>query len=46
MPHVVLATSNGREFTSGLAEFEVAASSFRQLVLEMEGRFPGLGAQI
>ena len=43
MPHVVLASSNGREFTGGLAEFDVGATTVRRMILELEARFPGFG---
>jgi molybdopterin converting factor small subunit len=43
MPRVILAGSQGREFTGGLGEFDVAATSVRRLILELEQRFPGLG---
>lgn len=43
MAHVILAGSHGREFTGGLAEFDVDATSVRRLILELDRRFPGLG---
>ena len=43
MPHVIMAGSNGREFTGGLGEFDVAATTVRRLILELEARFPGFG---
>jgi molybdopterin converting factor small subunit len=30
-------------FTGGVSEFDVEASSVRQLILELERRYPGLG---
>jgi molybdopterin converting factor small subunit len=30
-------------FTGGVTEFDVAATSVRQLILELERRYPGLG---
>lgn len=33
-------------FTGGRAEVEVAATTFRGLVRELEERFPGLGKQV
>ncbi|MEJ0020596.1 MAG: MoaD/ThiS family protein [Acetobacteraceae bacterium] len=46
MPKVVISGNVGQRFTGGLAEFEVAATTFRRLVLELEQRFPGLGQQV
>ena len=44
--HVVLSSSNGRQFTGGLAEFDVAADTVRRMILELEARFPGFGDYI
>jgi sulfur-carrier protein len=47
MPTVVLASgSASQQFTAGQTEFEVKATNFRRLVLELEQRFPGLGKQV
>ena len=46
MPKVVITGDAGRRFTGGVAELEVAATTFRRLVLELEARFPGLGKQV
>ena len=47
MPTVVLASgSAGQSLTGGQTEFEVEATTFRRLVLELERRFPGLGRQV
>jgi molybdopterin converting factor small subunit len=47
MPRVVLSSgSASRELTGGISEFEVEATSFRRLILELEKRFPGLGTQV
>jgi molybdopterin converting factor small subunit len=47
MPTVVLSSgSAGLSLTGGLTEFEVEATTFRRLVLELERRFPGLGRQV
>jgi molybdopterin synthase sulfur carrier subunit len=43
MAHVVLGGSSGREFTGGLAEFDVGADTVRRMILELEQRFPGFG---
>jgi molybdopterin synthase sulfur carrier subunit len=47
MPKVVLASgSSALPLTGGQTEFEVQATTFRRLVLELEQRFPGLGRQV
>ena len=46
MAKVVLAGSACRALAGGSAELEVSATSFRQLVAELERRFPGLGHQV
>jgi molybdopterin converting factor small subunit len=46
MPHVIIAGSNGREFTGGAHEFDVGADTVRRMILELEARFPGLGDYI
>ena len=47
MPKVVLSSgSAGPSFTGGQTEFEVEATTFRRLVVELEKRFPGLGKQV
>jgi hypothetical protein len=47
MPKVVLSSgSASQQFTHGQTEFEVEATNFRRLILELERRFPGLGIQI
>ena len=47
MPKVVLSSGSGcQRFTGGQTEFEVEATTFRRLVLELEQRFPGLGKQV
>ena len=47
MPTVVLSSgSAGQQFTNGQTEFEVEATTFRRLILELEKRFPGLGKQV
>ena len=45
MAHVV-APSDCRQFTGGVAEFDVAADTVRRLISELEARFPGLGAYV
>ena len=46
MPMVVISGTACQRFTGGRTELEVAATSFRRLVLELEERFPGLGKQV
>ena len=46
MPKVVFSGSACQRFTGGKTEFEVAATTFRRLVLELDQRFPGLGKQV
>jgi molybdopterin synthase sulfur carrier subunit len=46
MPKVVISGSCCQRFTGGRTEFEVAATNFRRLVLELDERFPGLGKQV
>jgi molybdopterin synthase sulfur carrier subunit len=47
VPKVVLSSGSvSRQFADGQTEFEVEATTFRRLVLELEQRFPGLGKQV
>ena len=46
MPTVVISGSSCRDFIHGESEFEVAATTFRQLIRELEQRFPGLGEHV
>ena len=46
MPHVIIAGSSCDRFTGGKTELDVAATTFRQLVRELEARYPGLGKQV
>ncbi len=47
MPTVVLSSGSASlELTGGVTAFEVEATSFRRLILELEARFPGLGHQV
>ena len=43
MAHVVIGGSNGREYTGGVAEFDVGATTVRRMILELEERYPGFG---
>ena len=47
MVKVVLSSGSAAlPLTGGQTEFEVEATNFRRLVLELERRFPGLGKQV
>ena len=47
MPTVVLSSGSAcLSLTGGVTEFEVEATTFRRLILELERRFPGLGTQV
>jgi molybdopterin converting factor small subunit len=46
MPKVVISGTSCQRFTGGKTELEVAATTFRRLVLELEARYPGLGKQV
>jgi molybdopterin converting factor small subunit len=43
LPHVVTTHGDCQAFTGGLSEFDVPAATVRQLILELDRRFPGLG---
>ena len=43
---MILTGDAGRRFTGGRSELDVAATTFRRLVLELDQRFPGLGRQV
>ena len=46
MPRVRLSGQAARRFTGDATELEVETNNFRQMVLELDSRFPGLGRQI
>jgi sulfur-carrier protein len=47
MPKVVLSSGSAcQRLTGGQMEFDVEATTFRRLVMELEERFPGLGKQV
>lgn len=47
MPKVVFSSGSGTlALTGGQTEFEVEATTFRRLVLELDAKFPGLGKQV
>ena len=43
---VVLSSGFARRYTGGAREFEVAAATMREVILEMDRRFPGLGEHL
>ena len=46
MARILLTDSLSKQFTGGVADFEVAAPTVRALIRELEERYPGLGAQV
>jgi molybdopterin converting factor small subunit len=47
LPKVIIASGGScHQFTGGKTEFEVEATTFRQLVRELERDYPGLGNQV
>jgi molybdopterin converting factor small subunit len=47
MVKIILASSSvATALTGGQTEFEVEATNFRRLVMELERRFPGLGERV
>jgi molybdopterin converting factor small subunit len=46
MAHVAAAGSGYLQYTDGLTEFDVEATTVRRLIAELERRFPGLGDHI
>ena len=47
MPRVILASGGScHQFTGGRTEFDVEATTFRRLVVELERLYPGLGKQV
>jgi molybdopterin converting factor small subunit len=44
---VIIASGGScHQFTGGKTEFDVQATTFRQLVRELEQNYPGLGSQV
>jgi molybdopterin converting factor small subunit len=43
---VVLSSGFARRYTDGAREFEVEAATMREVILEMDRRFPGLGEHL
>ena len=46
MPTVRIPGSTSLQFTGGVSELEVEASTFGRMLVELERRFPGIGKQI
>ncbi|MBV9251343.1 MAG: MoaD/ThiS family protein [Acetobacteraceae bacterium] len=46
MPKVIISGSACQQLTGGRTEFEVAATTFRRLILELDEKYPGLGKQV
>jgi molybdopterin converting factor small subunit len=47
LPEVVLASGGScHQFTGGKTRFDVKATTFRQLILELDRDYPGLGKQV
>jgi molybdopterin converting factor small subunit len=47
LPKVIIASGGScHQFTGGKTEFELEATTFRQLVRELESKYPGLGKQV
>ena len=47
MPKVIIASGGScHQFTGGKTVFDVQATTFRQLVRELEQQYPGLGNQV
>jgi molybdopterin converting factor small subunit len=47
LPKVILASGGScHQFTGGKTEFDVQATTFRQLVRELEQKYPGLGSHV
>jgi molybdopterin synthase sulfur carrier subunit len=43
---VVLSSGFARRYTDGAREFEVEAKTMREVILEMDRRYPGLGEHL
>ena len=47
MPKVIIASGGScHQFTGGKTEFDLEATTFRQLIRELERKYPGLGNQV
>ena len=43
---IIASGGSCHQFTGGKTEFDVQATTFRQLVRELEQKYPGLGSQV
>ena len=43
---IIASGGSCHQFTGGKTEFDVQATTFRQLVRELEQNYPGLGSQV
>jgi molybdopterin converting factor small subunit len=47
LPKVIIASGGScHQFTGGKTEFELEATTFRQLVRELDQKYPGLGSHV
>ena len=46
MPRVVLSVNLGEQFAGGLDSFDIEAANVRQMIRELDKRYPGLGSHI
>lgn len=47
MPRVIIASGGScHQYTGGKTEFDLEATTFRQLVRELDRKYPGLGTQV
>jgi sulfur-carrier protein len=44
--HVVLSSGFSRRYTSGAREFDIEAKTMREVLLELDRRYPGLGEHL
>jgi molybdopterin converting factor small subunit len=47
LPRVIIASGGScHQYTGGKTEFDLEATTFRQLVRELDRKYPGLGTQV
>ena len=46
MARVLLTDSISKAFTAGISELEISAPNVRQLIRQLDERYPGLGAEV
>jgi sulfur-carrier protein len=44
--HVVLSSGFSRRYTGGVREFDIEAKTMREVLLELDRRYPGLGEHL